>query len=86
MFMSFVILSVNRDYLLNSIPVDLCNGEVLCFLWGTDCIFQYCKSSSNAREASLQRGTIGEPPWTNLILYGINVDTGTRPWEVKVNK
>jgi hypothetical protein len=26
------------------------------------------------------------PCWTNLILYEINVDTGTQPWKVKVNK
>jgi hypothetical protein len=26
------------------------------------------------------------PRWTNLILCGINGDTGTRPWKIKVNK
>jgi hypothetical protein len=24
--------------------------------------------------------------WTNLLLYGNNGDTGTRPWKVKENK
>jgi hypothetical protein len=32
-----MILSVNSDYFLKQrFPVDLCNGEVLCFLCGTD--------------------------------------------------
>jgi hypothetical protein len=26
------------------------------------------------------------PRWTSLILYGINGDTGTRPWKVKLSK
>jgi hypothetical protein len=26
------------------------------------------------------------PRWTNLVLYGIDGDTGTRPWKVKVNE
>jgi hypothetical protein len=32
-----MILTVNSDYLLKQRqPVDLCNGEVWCFLCGTD--------------------------------------------------
>jgi hypothetical protein len=26
------------------------------------------------------------PRWTNLILYRVNGDTGTRPWKVKAIK
>jgi hypothetical protein len=26
------------------------------------------------------------PRWTKLILYGINGDTGTRPWKVEVSE
>jgi hypothetical protein len=37
------ILRVNSDYFLEPIqPLDLCNGEVLCFLWSTDRIIIYC--------------------------------------------
>jgi hypothetical protein len=43
-----VILSVNSDYFLKQRqPVDLCNGEVLCFLCGTDWILKcYLESFS----------------------------------------
>jgi hypothetical protein len=37
-----MILTVNSDYFLKQRqPVDLCNGEVLCFLCGTDYIYIY---------------------------------------------
>jgi hypothetical protein len=37
-----MILTVNCDYLLEQRePVDLCDGEVLCFLCGTDWILKY---------------------------------------------
>jgi NADH:ubiquinone oxidoreductase subunit E len=37
-----MILRINSDYLPKQRqPVDLCNGEVLCFLCGTDCILKY---------------------------------------------
>jgi hypothetical protein len=37
-----MILTVNSDYFLKQRqPVDLCNGEVLCFLCGTDRILIY---------------------------------------------
>jgi hypothetical protein len=37
-----MILSVNSDYFLKQgQPVDLCNGEELCFLCGTDWIIKY---------------------------------------------
>jgi hypothetical protein len=26
------------------------------------------------------------PRWTNIILYGMNVDRGPRPWKAKANK
>jgi hypothetical protein len=35
---------------------------------------------------SLKAARSVNPRWTNLILHGINVDTGTRTWKVKVNK
>jgi hypothetical protein len=36
------ILTINIDYFLKQRqPVDLCNGEVLCFLCGTDWIIKY---------------------------------------------
>jgi len=34
-----MILSVNNDYFLE--PLDLCNGEVWCSLWGTNWILKY---------------------------------------------
>jgi hypothetical protein len=37
-----MILIINSDYFLKQRqPVDLCNCEVLCFLWGTDWILKY---------------------------------------------
>jgi hypothetical protein len=37
-----MILTVNSDYFLKlHQPVDFCNGEVLCFLRGTDLIIKY---------------------------------------------
>jgi hypothetical protein len=37
-----MILAVNKGYFLKQYqPVDLCNGEVLCFLCGTDWILKY---------------------------------------------
>jgi hypothetical protein len=37
-----MILTVNSDYFFKQHqPVDLNNGEVLCFLCGTDCILKY---------------------------------------------
>jgi hypothetical protein len=37
-----MILRVNSDYFINQrYPVDLCNGEELCFLCGTDLILKY---------------------------------------------
>jgi hypothetical protein len=37
-----MILSASSDYFLkHRQPVDLCNGEVLCFLCGTDWIIKY---------------------------------------------
>jgi hypothetical protein len=37
-----MILRVNSDYFLNQRqPADLCNGEALCFLCGTDWILKY---------------------------------------------
>jgi hypothetical protein len=37
-----MILDANNDYFLKQHrPVDLCNGEVLCFLYGTDWILKY---------------------------------------------
>jgi hypothetical protein len=37
-----MILRINSDYFLKQRqPVDLCNGEVLCFLCGTDWILKY---------------------------------------------
>jgi hypothetical protein len=37
-----MILSVNRDYFLkHHQSLDLCNGEVLCFLCGTEWIIKY---------------------------------------------
>jgi hypothetical protein len=37
-----MILTVNSDYLFEQIlPVDLFNGEELCFLCGTDWILKY---------------------------------------------
>jgi hypothetical protein len=37
-----MILTVNSDYFLKQRwPVDLCNGEELCFLCGTDWILKY---------------------------------------------
>jgi hypothetical protein len=38
-----MILILNSYYFLKQHqPVDLCNGEVLCSLWGTDWILKYC--------------------------------------------
>jgi hypothetical protein len=37
-----MILTVNSDYFrIQRLPVDLCNGEVLCFLCGKDWIIKY---------------------------------------------
>jgi hypothetical protein len=33
-----------------------------------------------------ESGAMVNPRWTNVILYGSNRDTGTRPWRVEVNK
>jgi hypothetical protein len=39
-----MILSLNGDYILEQHqPVDLCNGEVWCSLWGTDNFLKYYK-------------------------------------------
>jgi hypothetical protein len=36
-----MILSVNTDYFLEQRwNIDVCNGEVLCFLWGTEWILK----------------------------------------------
>jgi hypothetical protein len=44
----------------------------------------YSEPSSNAGIRSSKVARSVNPRWTNLILYGINGDTGTRPWEVKL--
>jgi hypothetical protein len=37
-----MILTVNSYYFLKQLqPIDLCNGEVLCFVCGTDWIIKY---------------------------------------------
>jgi hypothetical protein len=37
-----MVLTINSDYFLKQRqPVDLCDGEVLCFLCGTDWILKY---------------------------------------------
>jgi hypothetical protein len=47
------------------------------------------KGRSPMRQNFVQRGgyvppaRLSNPRWTNLILYGINGDTGTRPWKLK---
>jgi hypothetical protein len=39
---SFMIPNVNSDYFLKQRqPIDLCNGEVLCFLYDTELIIKY---------------------------------------------
>jgi hypothetical protein len=46
-----MVLAVNSDYFLKQLyPVDLSNDEVLCSLWGTDCVLKY-----NLDELRLQR-------------------------------
>jgi hypothetical protein len=47
--------------------------------------FMYSRPSSNVGDTFLESESVN-PRWTNLILYGINGDTGTRPRKVKVNK
>jgi hypothetical protein len=44
------------------------------------------KPSSNAGDTFLESGAFVNPRLLNLILYGFNGDTGTRPWNDKVNE
>jgi hypothetical protein len=45
-----------------------------------------CKPSSDTGIRSSKAVLSVNPRWTNLILYGIDGDKGTRPWKVKVNE
>jgi hypothetical protein len=46
----------------------------------------YSEHSSIALVCSSKAESSVKPRWTKLILYGIDRDTGSRPWEIKANK
>jgi hypothetical protein len=70
MYVFRMILSVISDYFLKQRqPVDLCNGEVFCFPWGTDLIIKFYLDALSLKVVPI--ATPPPPPLSILSLSSV---------------